>query len=355
MALPTKEDLYQTGLAAAVSVRPELATAPDDVVAMWLSGAAAIGDRIIGLAGQMYKGSYLDGAEGDVLTARAQAKGVQREEAAAAIGTLLFTRVTTVAQETVPAGTTVATDPDDDGVVIQAVTDSALIIAIGVGFGSVNATVTTTGPTGDVAAAAFSNIVTTISASTWTVTNAAGFAGGENEESDEALRERARIKELADQKATADALEYHTKSVPGVSVVAVTEDASGNVTTYVSDSTGASSPALVTLAEAAVEETVAAGAAWYVLGGSVLTQNVTLTLTARAGIDTNALFAKIQDAVIGRIAKLRQGDTLWRDYIRQAALNVDSDNLLTCTVVTPAIDIVPTASQVIRCDTVTAA
>jgi hypothetical protein len=95
-----------------------------------------------------------------------------------------------------------------------------------------------------------------------------------------------------------------------------------------------------------------AGGVLNVFGGLLSTQNVAVTVVARLGTDTQALLANIIAAVTARVNKLRIGETLSPDIIKQAVLNVD-DSLLSVTVTAPAVAVVPPAGTLIRCGTVT--
>jgi len=109
---------------------------------------------------------------------------------------------------------------------------------------------------------------------------------------------------------------------------------------------------MVAAVVAELENWRAAGIVVNVSGGSLVSQDVTITLPVRPGVVVAALLANIQAAVVARLAKLRIGETLSRDMIKQAVLNVDP-GITAVAVTLPGADVMPGASQVIRAGAVT--
>lgn len=348
MALPNAEELEQTAVGAALRVRPDLAMERDDVPRMHLTGGVAVGDRLAGIMAQETRAFFIDDADLTRLKLRAAEKGVPWRDAEKATGIVTITRPSTIAEQTVLAGSVIETDPDENGDTQSAVVDSPLVLAIGVASGSISVTAGSAGTGGNVAAAtSWRHSLGT----GWTVVNSEALAGGNAEETAEALRERVRVKSLADQLGTSDALVYHALTVAGVRFASVVEDSLGHSKVYVADENGASNSLMVAAVTTKLQRVAARGTSWEVLGGSLLTQNVAVTITARAGTDTLALVSRIQAAVEARVNKLASGESLTADIIKQAVFNV-SDAILTVTVTLPAVTLVPLGSQLIRCGSV---
>ncbi len=351
---PSLDDLYNDAKAEAILRRPDLTYNEGDISDMISAAIAAVGDRLVGYQAELTRATYVDGARGQDLTTLASDHwNITRFAAVQAIGSVTFTRTNTSGTASVPAGTVVATERDSLGVTVEYTTDTLLSLGNGVGSGSVTVTAVVGGLAGNVQASKVVRIPSTIPGGfTWTVTNGAAIIGGSSEESDDELRERIRSFSTTLRRGTLAALEYGAKQVPQVKQSTAVEDGTtGNVTVYVTDTNGASNAAMVSDVLDELEDWRAAGANVTVTGGSLYQLNpISITLAVRAGTDTAAIASDVKAAIVARIGKLRIGETCTRSIIQQAALNVDVDNIIGCTVLLPAADVVPTASQIIRTD-----
>jgi len=365
MAAPTFDDFFNAAVAEAQSRRPELTFDEGDISEFYAVATAAMADHVTGWAASRIKATFLDGAQDDDLTTLADDHwNIQRLSDVAATGVLTFTRPTFGAGAgVIPAGTAVSTSPDPSGTRAQFTTDFDL------NFGATDLTLTATatavntGPGGNVDVGKINKIIPSLFDSTFTVTNAARFAGGADEEDDDSLRERVRLFPTTIRRGTLAALEYGARTVAGVANATAVEELDPNtgkqigvVDVYITDGSGGSSGPLVSAVQAEIENWRAAGVLVQVTGGSLVTQNVTVSIVVRPGVDATAsgLIAQIQAAVIARIAQLKIGDTLQRDFIRQAVLNV-SPNIVGVTVSVPVGDVAPSPNQIIRAGTVTVA
>jgi hypothetical protein len=309
---------------------------------------------MVGYAAEKFRATYVDGARGDDLTTLASDHfGIERNEAVHAIGSVTFTRaVANGIAGTISAGTVVATTKDANGVEVRFLTDADVsYLAAETGSKSASVTAESGGKAGNVAATKINRIITSLW-DTLTVSNPAATAGGTEEETDEALRERVRSFSATVRRATLAALEYGAKQVPQVQVATASQDATGLVTVYVSDADGASNADMVADVTAELANWAAAGTTYQVLGAVVYTLTpITITLAVRTGMDVAAIAAAVKSAIVARVGKLRIGETCTRAAIQQAAMNVDIDNITGVTVVAPAADVVPAANQVIRTST----
>lgn len=376
MAAPTFQELYDLGRAEALARRPSMAFKPGDVSDMVLGGAAAIGDRLVGYAAERFKATYVDGArQADLTTLADDHWSIQRQDAAQSAGTVRFTRSLSAGVLSIATGTVVATSRDALGNEIRFVTTAPLSWAnLETGSKSAAAQAEDGGVAGNVAAAAITRLVTTLTEGGVTVTNLAAFTGGAAEESDDELRARIRAFPATIRRATIPALEYGAMQVAGVKRATAVEDVTGLVTVYVTDAEGAStgSPLVVDAgiaddgsmtAKVAIElqNWRAAGAVVSVVGGVLLEVDMVITLTVRAGVDIAAIQTKAQEAAEARAALLQIGETIYRSAIQAAVRNVDPVNILEVGLTmrtgadpyTDVFGIAPDTNEIIRAGSVT--
>ena len=350
MAAPSFQDLFDLGRAEWIRRRPDLDIRPGSEVDMLLAAAAAMGDRILGYAAVRFAETYKDIAQGDALTTLARDHwGIERVAATAAIGQVTFTRSTTTSARTISAGTRVATQADQDGAFQTFTTDNDLLLGVGITSGSVAATCTETGTAGNVAASTITRVLDTLAPDGFAVTNSARFVGGAPEQSDEELR--AAIDEYIRtlRRATTAAVQFGAKQVPSVKNATVVEDpVTGLVTLYVADAEGRSNAAMVSAVETEIVNWRAAGACVSVTGGSLTEQAISIALAVRTGVDIPAIAARVRAAIVAAVNQRQIGATLYRALIQAAALDVDRSAIDNVTVLVPAADVVPAASEVIR-------
>lgn len=364
MAAPSWQDYFNLGKAESIDRRPELTFDEGDVSEMLVAGAAAMADHLTGYFAGRFRATFVDGASGDDLTVLADDHwSVQRFAPAAATGNVQFTRTTGngAPSGTLSAGFIVATQKDSvTGKEIQYALDADLNWGSGV-LGPLTASVSALipGAASDSATSTVNRLISTPFDSTITVNNPTdAMAGGADAELDSSLRERVRNFPATVRRATLAALEFGALTVDGVAKASAVEptDGLGNplgyVNLYISDASGGSSAPLISSVKTTILQWRAGGVIVNVLGGSLLTQNVTLVLTARLGVNTQQLAANVTAAVRARVNKLNIGETLSPDIIKQAALNVD-DAILSVNVTNPAVAVVPAANQLIQAGTVT--
>jgi uncharacterized phage protein gp47/JayE len=363
MAAPTFQDYFNAGRAEAINRRPDLTFDEGDISEFLVAGMAAMADHLTGYFAGRFKATYLDGAEGDDLTTLADDHwNVQRFPALAATGTVTFSRTTGngAPAGTLLAGTVVATQKDSLGNEIQFTTDHDVNWGLAdVANKTMTVTATVAGLASNCDINKVNRLISTPFDSTIAVNNPTSkMAGGDDEETDADLRERVRGLPATLRRGTLGAVEYGALSVAGVKKATAVEEfdtlgrQTGIVDLYVSDSQGNSTPTMITAVQTEELNWRPAGGVLNVFGGLLSTQNVAVTVVARLGTDTQALLANIIAAVTARVNKLRIGETLSPDIIKQAVLNVD-DSLLSVTVTAPAVAVVPPAGTLIRCGTVT--
>ena len=351
---PSVQDLVDQGLAEAQFRRPDLLFAEGDVALAQIHAGAAMADACIRYAAQALAATFIDTAKGDDLTALVDDHlDLQRQPATADTVTVTFERTSGGAGETIAAGTVVATVIGADGREVRFTTDAPIVVP-GAGNGpyDVGATCTEVGRDGNVAAAAISRIVDTLGDTTWTVTNVALAAGGNEEESDEQLRQRARTFWGTLRRGTLAALEFGALTVAAVRVAVASESANGLVTVVVADEDGNSNAQMIADTQVTLEAWRAAGVPVNVAGGTQLVQNIVAVLTTIEGFDLIAATSLIEEAVVSRGRKQRMGKVLYLDALTAAIIGVDPDGIEEVTFTTPTDDVTPTTYQVIRIGTV---
>jgi hypothetical protein len=361
MSAPSWADYYLLGRAEAVLRRPDLSYNEGDVTDMMTAGAGAMADRLTGYLIDRFRATYLDGASGDDLTQLASDHwNVQRRDAVAATGQVTFSRATYAnGAGSLDAGFIVATAKDSQGRDVQYATDADAVFGATTLTVTVQATAVVAGAGGRASAGTVVKTITTPFDSAITVTNGDKMAGGADAESDPDLRERVRRVPSTLRRGTIDALEYGALQVSSVKSAEAVEDGTGITNVYVADVDGNSNDTMVDAVAAELENWRAAGSLVQVAGGELydgvntngagrLIVDVTVTTRANSGVDVAALASNVKAAIVAKVAKLGIGQTMYRTMVKQAAMNVDPANIVEVEVNVPALDIVPSASQIVR-------
>lgn len=364
MAAPSFQDYFAAGRAEAINRRPDLTFDEGDISEFLVAAVAAMADHLTGYFAGRFKATYLDGAEGDDLTTLADDHwNVQRFEASNARGNTVFSRPAgPTPAGTILAGAIVATDKDVNGKEVQYSTDVDVNWGLGdLGPKTVSVTCTVAGIEGNADLNKVKRIVSSTFDSTIVAINSTSkMVGGDDAETDPDLRERVRGLPATLRRGTLAAIEYGALTVAGVKRATAVEDLdnlgspTGMVSVYVTDGSGNSSPTMTTAVATELRNWRAAGVIVNTYGGTLQVVDVTLVLAARLGVNTTALASKVVAAVTSRMNKLRINETLSRDIIRQATLNVD-EGLLSVGVTLPATDVVPATGTIIRPGTITVA
>lgn len=351
---PSQQDLYDLGKTELILRRPSLFCEPGDITDFLIAAAMAMADKNVHYTSQVRASLFLDTSNGDDLTTLANDRyGIQRTAAVKSLVTASLTRaVANGIAGSIPIGSVVATTRDSLGGEVQFVALAATSYSASeTGTKTVACEAVVAGQAGNVAAGAVTRTVSTLW-DTITVTNVARAAGGAEEESDPALRERVRKFPSTIEKGTIAALEYGAKTVSGVAVATVVEG-DGIVTVFVADSSGGSNTLMQDKVQTELELWRVAGVVVNVSGGAIFSQNVSFSLSVRTGTDVAALAATLQDAVTNRMAKLAIGETLHLDSLRAAIIAVNPERILSVTFTTPLADIVPASNELIRAGSVT--
>jgi hypothetical protein len=352
MAAPSIDDFINDFIAKVQELRPGLAVKVGQKSRLIAEGGASMADRLVGYAARLAKATYLDGAEGDDLTAYADDRwGIQRDPAIQAYTSVTFARASFAGGAgTVAAGTVVATVRDANGVEQRFLTSTPAV------FGGTDLTKTvgvvaeTGGVAGNVGAGTITRILSGLFDASLTVTNAQQAVGGTPEETDPDLRERVRQFPATIRRGTLDAIEYGARNTPnaGVSRATAVEDATGLMTLYVTDIAGNSDDAMVALVTTEIEFWRAGGSAITVVGGVLASQDISVTLTVPVGTAIPPLVALVQAAIASAVAKLKINETLYPALIQTAAMSAAPDVIKNVTVNNPSGPRVPSPGQIIR-------
>jgi Baseplate J-like protein len=355
---PSFNDTLAQFEAEALTVEPTLAFRDGDMMTAQEHGAGAMADAAIRYSAQAFKATFIDGAEGDELTQLVDDHlNLQRNPATAASVDLTFTRTGTAAG-TMLSGFAIATVVDSSGNTVQFTTDTAITWGTGdLGPHIITATASVVGSAGDVAAGTVTRLVDAPFDTTIAVTNADDAAGGNDAESDTELRLRARNFWVTLRRGTLAALEFGALEVASVRTAKASEDnVTGNVTLVVGDSNGASSAQMLSDVEVEIEDWRSAGVNVTIIGGTQLAINVTGTMVFRAdsGADPLVYGPLVEAAITARMLKYVQGEVVYLDALKAAAIAVDPDVIEAFVMTAPTGDTTPMTSQTPRAGTVTA-
>lgn len=354
---PSFQDLLTQYESQALAVRPTVQFLEGDITTIHEHGTGAMADAAIRFAVQAFKETFIDGAKGDALTTLVNDHlNIQRQGATAAQAVVTLTRTGSDPAGVLPVGFVVGSAFDATGKTVLFTLDAPVAFGgpdNGPHTGSVTAQVT--GRASNVPAAGggvgITRVVGTLPTG-WTnlaVTNAGPAAGGNDAEIDDELRVRARTFWTTLRRGTLGALEFGALQVASVRVSRATEDpVTGIVTLVVTDSDGNSTAQMIANTVAELENWRAAGSVVTVLGGTRLLVNVTGTLVGDVGVDTSVLAPLALAAITARMNKQRQGEILYLDSLKAAALSVDPDSLDALVLTVPAANVTPTAGQIIR-------
>lgn len=364
MDAPTRSALFDLGvgelrarsLARPPGTRldPEMAFVEGSDLNLQTASASAMADEVIRQMVLRAAALLLDSAQADDLdrlVADRFSPTIVRKQASPSVGPLSLSRSAgTLPAVTLPVGTQVKTA---SGIAVST------MLAVSLPLGSngpvtVPAQATTAGAQGNVAIGTLNTFVVRPSDSNVVVTNPQPFAGGDNRESDPSLRARARAFYLTARRGTILAIEQGALTVAGVrQAVAVEEtdlsgDPTGRVSLFIADVLGQANSALVTSVTSAESEYRAAGIVLDIASAVPVYEPITLRLRFAAGLDTQALSARVANAVVAAVNALAPNAKLEVSLITQAARTVPGVIVLADAVVAPVGDVVPALGNVIR-------
>lgn len=353
---PSFEDFVGIGLAAAQTARNDLLLDVGDASHQFISAASAMADANVEYASRLYRQTFLDGNTGQQLVERVtdKFKELTKKLASQAGVVLTLSRATAAAGAgTVPVGTVVATAISGDGVRQEFELQADVYYGpTEIGAKTVQALSRQVGAQGNAAAGTLTRIVSALFDSTITSTNVAAAAGGADEETDDEYRSRARAYPGTLPRGTRAAVKLGSLGVPGVRNVTVSVDSLGIMTIYIADASGGSSPLLIQAVREELDNWVAAGAVFSVVGGEILFVNMTIALKLSRGraADVTGL---VQVAVEQEFNKLSAGGVVYLDAFTASIIDLDRTQFKSARPTTPAADVTPLAHQIPRLGTLT--
>jgi len=291
-----------------------------------------------------------------------------RLPAATATGAVTFSRFTAVTASVVPVGTTVTTsDLSQNFTVIADPTNAAwsaaqngFTLAIGVASVSVAVAAAVAGSAGNVQAGAITLIGAAIPGVD-TVVNAAPTVGGMNAETDPALRARFAAYLVSLFKATTAAIGYAVSTVQQGLQYTIQENVTqsgaaqpGCFVVTVNDGSGAPPASLLTAVQIAIEGVRPVGSIWTVVGPTVLTANVGMSIATVPTVSHAAITAQVAGAISAFVDALPVGVTLPWSRLAQVAYDASPSvtNVTGVLVNSATADIVPTPGQVVMAGSV---
>jgi phage-related baseplate assembly protein len=289
---------------------------------------------------------------------------VSRLPAVAAYGAVTFSRFTPVSSALVPIGTVVRTADGtqsflvtvDTGNAAYSVAQNGYVIAAGVASVTVPVVAQVAGSAGNVQMNAISLIAAALPGVD-TVTNAAGFQGGLDAESDVALRSRFQGFLASRSQATTQAVGYAVISIQQGLQYTILENAAsdgtvrmGNFIVIVDDGTGYPPPALLASTATAIEAVRPVGSSYAVQAPTVVSATISMAITTLPSAVHASVVAQVTSALIDFVNALPLGAPLpWSKLVQQAY-----DAASTVTNVSAVLlnggstDLTPTSSGVVK-------
>lgn len=300
-----------------------------------------------------YDNVDFDNATGEEIDRMVKILGVYRDSAVPAEGVIRFGRNTPAGYDIIiPIDTVVSTPVDNDGNSIEFKTKTQATLLTGTSYIDVEIVASVAGaiyvPSGLV------SIMPQPIIGIDYVTNQLAINDGQDIETDDALKERARLVRSGLGKGTDSAIESAVKDLSYVLDAKVYDQFRGIATTdvlVICDVMPPTAP-MVTEINNIVKSVKASGINALVRFPEVITQNVVYTVVFGTDAPTIDQKNAIGYATIDYFNTLGTGDTLYRNQLVKVSL-ASHPSIIDITVGTPASNIVPTTEQCIRIGTIT--
>jgi uncharacterized phage protein gp47/JayE len=229
---------------------------------------------------------------------------------------------------------------------------------IGVVGKAVAVTAVVAGAAGNVSAASVVQLKTGV-AGVESITNEAKFSGGADEETDDERKKRFQEFISALARGTKPAIEFGAKQIAGiVSAKAIDLDDDnaippGFVNLYVADASGTASGTLLAAVSTEENNWRAAGVKVTVAAPSIVTVNVTATLTLDPGFNRDTLVDQITQRLIDFISAKQMGEDVFLAYLYEVIVDTNPTAIINAQIATPAADVTISAAQIARPGTIT--
>lgn len=299
---------------------------------------------------QIFDGMSIDDATGEDLDRLIKILGVVRKGATSCVVYITFGRSTPMSRDVaIPYGSVVSTYSDNSGGTIEFVVDEEdAKLPAGQSEVSVRCHAKEPGiiyvPMNTVAV--MNKPIINIEY----VNNESNIYGGSEQETDDELRERSKTVFSSLGKGTTAAIENAIMAIDGVQDVVCLDCARGVGTADAIVVTATIPPPqeLVDLISDTAENTKAAGIDVQITYPTTFTIDVKLTV-----MNTNASNDTIGDAVVTYMSSLGVAEKLIINQLERAVLNACGNRDADIKVITPAENVTPAGTQIIRCGTVT--
>lgn len=354
MDIPSHNDLFEKGrneiLIRNGDIRADQADRDGADANILLHCGAAMAEEIVNEDVRTFNKLLVATATGADLDRLAMDRyGISRKAAAPATGTISLSRPTAAYGATVIAADSRFATADG--------TEFATLTAASFGIGalgpvSVDVQAVVAGADGNVSASTINRVISTLADSSITCMNGSRTAGGDEEETDDAFRQRIRKFYVSARRGTLQAIEAGALSVAGVRQAVASEvidpslSPARYVQIFIADKDGYASTPLITAVEVALEEYRAAGIKVDVLGGAPTFQDVQIELAFPTGVNQSQIASDVRWAIVNAINALAPGETLLASSIVKAAMSVN--NAIIGSLLLPLGKVVPSDEQVIR-------
>ena len=354
MDAPSFNDLFNEGRAEVLmrngNIKADVIDREGSDVNLMLAAGAAMAQAAIREQDRRFQNLLLARAKGQDLDYFVFDRyGIVRKPAAAAVGTVNFSRPTYAAGAVViPSGFRVGSTNGREYATIMASSLGATALSVtGIPVQAIVA-----GADSNAVIGTITRIISAISDTSIVVANTSAITGGDDEEDDDAFRQRVKMFFVTSRRGTISAIEFGAKSYPGVRQAVASEVTepdgapSRMVQMYIADKDGYASRVLIAAVANSLEEYRAAGIKVFVLGGAPYYQSVQIELAFPTGVDQSQVASDVKNAIVAAINALAPGETLQASSIIFAARGVN--DAIVGRLLLPLGDIVPTSEQVIR-------
>lgn len=362
--LPNRTDYFNIGaddaFARSAVRSPEQRLSPEEIftegsdVNIMVAGASAMAEEVTRQLAIRTRNLYLEGAVGedlDRLVGDRFSPTVVRKGATPAVAQVEFSRSAgPLAAVTIEEGTVLRTP---DGIEFEVTATTGIPAA---STGPITSTVEAreTGISGNVAAGTITTFKGGPPDPNIVVTNPEPAAGGDETETDERLRSRAKEFFRTARRGTLEAIEFGALTVEGVRQATAVEDVNamgqptGRVQLFIADALGQANASLVTAVRNALLEYRAAGVVVDVFASAPVFVDIVYSLQFQSGVDTTLAFQAVQELTVSRVNQLRPNQTLQVSLLYEVARLIPGVIVPDDAVVEPVGDVVPVAGQVLR-------
>lgn len=356
MDAPTQLDLFEAGKREALISPTRFDAAIIDTegsdVNILINVSASMAEEVVAYVQSRYNALFLSTATGDDLDRLVYDRfQIVRHSAHSAVATLTLTRSDTAAGATVPSGSTFTTAT---GIAFSTINDVVFPSGSG-GPLTVSAIAVNTGAQGNVGVGTITVVADAGGVDGVSVTNTETAAGGQEAETDDELRDRARNFFFDARRGTRSALESGATATAGV-VFAKAEEIldsegqpSGFVELFIADVNGQANEALADSVRDSLDEYRALGVPVTVYASNPQYIDIVATgLLFEAGYNTTQVLSNARAAIVSAVNTTEPNQVLRRSTILSALSGIDGLIVPNDALSEPAGDVTPAQGNTIR-------